>query len=211
MTDAKKTNKSVDKVVATIWGCYNISCTKTPERGEKFKVCQRCNSVSYCSKECQKNHWPTHKGMCNSVKENAPVTRRAAKLSRNLATLITIDYEPEIFDVIRQEIGKESDGKSVTQKALYKYINKYAVDICIDNISASIDDTSAFLNEFRSGVRTISVIKINSLSEEEKKLIYSKEKRLLVVRVIREDTVQDVCIYEGMKSESGELFEKISA
>jgi len=29
-----------------------------------FKVCGRCKKVQYCSKECQRDHWPSHKLKC---------------------------------------------------------------------------------------------------------------------------------------------------
>eukprot|EP01083_Nonionella_stella_P069805 186323_1 len=32
----------------------------------RFKRCGRCNSVSYCSRLCQKSHWKEHKVACNS-------------------------------------------------------------------------------------------------------------------------------------------------
>lgn len=34
---------------------------------DKFKVCSRCRSVSYCSQTCQKTHWKVHKPDCKPV------------------------------------------------------------------------------------------------------------------------------------------------
>ncbi|KAI0074273.1 hypothetical protein K474DRAFT_1677252 [Panus rudis PR-1116 ss-1] len=37
--------------------------------GEKrTKTCSQCQSVSYCSPECQKEDWPAHKNRCKSIK-----------------------------------------------------------------------------------------------------------------------------------------------
>lgn len=33
----------------------------------KLSKCARCELVAYCSKECQKMHWPEHKGDCKRV------------------------------------------------------------------------------------------------------------------------------------------------
>ncbi|KAL6304711.1 hypothetical protein BKA93DRAFT_259447 [Sparassis latifolia] len=31
-------------------------------------LCAQCFSVSYCGQDCQRAHWPEHKGMCRSVR-----------------------------------------------------------------------------------------------------------------------------------------------
>lgn len=44
------------------WSCHN--------RDEGKQICSRCNRVSYCDAQCQKEHWPVHKISC---KKNEPV------------------------------------------------------------------------------------------------------------------------------------------
>ncbi len=39
-------------------------CHKKEEKNNKFKKCGRCKLSYYCSKECQYNHWSTHKQYC---------------------------------------------------------------------------------------------------------------------------------------------------
>ena len=34
---------------------------------EDFKKCAKCRRAAYCSKDCQKKHWPVHKTVCKSV------------------------------------------------------------------------------------------------------------------------------------------------
>ncbi|KAJ7228070.1 hypothetical protein C8J57DRAFT_1534642 [Mycena rebaudengoi] len=46
----------------------------------ELRKCGRCQSVRYCSQECQKKHWPTHKKNCS--KENGS---GIMKLVQNLA------------------------------------------------------------------------------------------------------------------------------
>lgn len=49
--------------------CNSPSCTKVEDSAAKFPVCGRCKKVSYCSKECQANHWKQgHKAQCFHVK-----------------------------------------------------------------------------------------------------------------------------------------------
>ena len=45
--------------------CAN--CNKT----KKLKKCARCTIVYYCSTECQKSHWKTHKPNCLPQNNNA--------------------------------------------------------------------------------------------------------------------------------------------
>lgn len=42
-------------------------CAKCGREGAT-KLCSRCRSVSYCSKECQRQHWKSHKRVCNRKK-----------------------------------------------------------------------------------------------------------------------------------------------
>lgn len=41
-------------------------CEKTPESAP-LKQCLKCHSVSYCSKDCQKAHFKSHKKVCASL------------------------------------------------------------------------------------------------------------------------------------------------
>ena len=47
-------------------GCNNCSMF-LPVRS--LKQCYRCESVRYCSAQCQKKHWNTHKVLCNSINQ----------------------------------------------------------------------------------------------------------------------------------------------
>lgn len=35
----------------------------------KFQYCSRCKVTAYCGKECQKEHWKTHKKQCENKKK----------------------------------------------------------------------------------------------------------------------------------------------
>ncbi|VDC00689.1 unnamed protein product [Peniophora sp. CBMAI 1063] len=50
-------------------------CFKSVEEGVALKICTTCRRVRYCSAECQKADWKSHKSMCKALHaaENGPV------------------------------------------------------------------------------------------------------------------------------------------
>ena len=44
-----------------------VTCMKAVPEVAKLKACKACRSVYYCSKECQRAHWPLHKRECPSL------------------------------------------------------------------------------------------------------------------------------------------------
>ena len=64
------------KHCAKCWKTENASSISKWSRGEEsapaehFRYCARCQSASYCSKECQVAHWPDHRLWCQ--KKDSP-------------------------------------------------------------------------------------------------------------------------------------------
>ena len=60
---------SVDK-------CYDseIVCTHCLKKGSltALRRCTGCKSSSYCSKDCQRSDWPSHKQLCKSIQSQNP-------------------------------------------------------------------------------------------------------------------------------------------
>lgn len=46
--------------------CAYVSCRALLER--PLRRCSRCKGPQYCSRECQKSHWPDHKSECDLIK-----------------------------------------------------------------------------------------------------------------------------------------------
>jgi hypothetical protein len=44
-------------------------CRKPPAAGNKLRFCRGCKVVSYCTRECQKAHYPIHKTICREQAE----------------------------------------------------------------------------------------------------------------------------------------------
>lgn len=47
----------------TLDACSNLKCAHK-ESANKFDRCAKCMQAKYCSRECQKTHWPIHKITC---------------------------------------------------------------------------------------------------------------------------------------------------
>eukprot|EP01080_Neovahlkampfia_damariscottae_P004651 gene4651-8224_t len=45
------------------------SCSYCRKESKKLKKCTRCKYVSYCSIECQKKHWDSHKSLCKMISQ----------------------------------------------------------------------------------------------------------------------------------------------
>ena len=44
-------------------------CSGCWKFGSQLRRCSKCQSVRYCSVQCQKSHWPKHKVLCDAIKE----------------------------------------------------------------------------------------------------------------------------------------------
>ena len=54
------------KIPPDVVACEACAAVAEP-RGAKFMQCSRCRTTRYCSKECQKAHWTTHKKYCKII------------------------------------------------------------------------------------------------------------------------------------------------
>ena len=54
-----------------------------------FKKCAACKLATYCSKECQKKHWPVHKTVCKSapMESRSKKTKKAVSLSSSFVSV----------------------------------------------------------------------------------------------------------------------------
>lgn len=49
------------------------ACACCGVKDQELHVCSRCRSVKYCGRDCQKQHWPTHKLLCGKDRSVATV------------------------------------------------------------------------------------------------------------------------------------------
>ncbi|KIK79966.1 hypothetical protein PAXRUDRAFT_833820 [Paxillus rubicundulus Ve08.2h10] len=72
-----------------------VACTNCTTILEKVLTCQRCKSVWYCSKQCQKNDWSRHKPTCTPVERSSGILKlvdnfMANELLYNMIALCTV-------------------------------------------------------------------------------------------------------------------------
>ena len=65
-------------------------CGEKRSAKTKLQKCSRCNSVRYCSRECQKTHWAIHKAVCKEIAERQQAIADAARL--NEVFDVAVDY-----------------------------------------------------------------------------------------------------------------------
>ena len=73
--------------------CANQSCTVCV-KSNTLKACERCQSVRYCSKACQKKHWKQHKKDCKKLKKEYEEKKRGPKIRNCDVDLKQIGDEP---------------------------------------------------------------------------------------------------------------------
>ena len=60
------------------WRSCNM-CEKTENAlGKKLSACASCGRAWYCSRECQKSHWKSHKAFCKNIVKNIGSQKAAA-------------------------------------------------------------------------------------------------------------------------------------
>jgi hypothetical protein len=104
----------------------NIKCQVCGKIVTSLHCCGRCNSPRYCSRECQKSDWPTHKQHCLTIENIAELLftkaylhprvniymQALAKLSADIIVVVCKKnyasiYLTEISQFEREEIIKE--------------------------------------------------------------------------------------------------------
>ena len=64
------------------WRSCNM-CEKTEAAlGKKLSACASCGRAWYCSRECQKSHWKSHKAFCKNIVKNIGSQKNAADWAR---------------------------------------------------------------------------------------------------------------------------------
>ncbi|GFH53815.1 hypothetical protein CTEN210_10291 [Chaetoceros tenuissimus] len=106
---AKAWRKALKKSNQSLRKCYN--CIKT-EKDVKLSSCSGCDLAAYCSRECQKAHWPKHKDTC---KENSAARQQ---MDRTLTV-----SEKNVVNLFNQWVSKPVIVRGILQPKFQQMID----------------------------------------------------------------------------------------
>ncbi|KAJ6559808.1 hypothetical protein B0H19DRAFT_1145836 [Mycena capillaripes] len=103
--DIKKYHKSYltsSKDMREVRAQGKQSCAVCGKLESELRRCGKCKHASYCSKECQKADWPTHKSACSAADSGINMTKIAQTL--NASTFLNMQLQGAFiaaFDLLR--------------------------------------------------------------------------------------------------------------
>ncbi|KAG2139236.1 hypothetical protein DEU56DRAFT_323939 [Suillus clintonianus] len=131
---------------------FSIQCTQCQTSLEKPLKCAKCKSVWYCSKECQKKNWSTHKPSCHEVERSSGALKFIQMFSANPLLMgylkIGILFDCGLLDNPR--IGFDVPFMA-------------RVDIAVEP-SDILDFTRLYLNDKAVGEKLQGMLQVNSIT-----------------------------------------------
>ncbi|KAJ7608567.1 hypothetical protein FB45DRAFT_806248 [Roridomyces roridus] len=85
-----KSVASTSEEIRTGRQSLQTACTNCHKLKENVRRCAKCKEAWYCSKECQKQHWPAHKVFCHPV-EGSGIMKLVNNFSANPLLMLYLE------------------------------------------------------------------------------------------------------------------------
>lgn len=125
----------------TFQGCNNCGVS------EAKNTCKSCESVRYCSSQCQKKHWKEHKVLCRAIKTLTEQQDQRIKESCSFNSQLTPGQQKQLVNLVGRRCTIECEINDVKTKALWdtgaevslvceKWLNQNTDNIEIKSVSS---------------------------------------------------------------------------
>lgn len=95
-------DQAYEKLVKTLM--YNGKCEHCLKTAKKMFKCSRCLITRYCSTECQKSHWSTHKLKCKVINVDDPLVKLSKITPYTILVYATMYYFANKSDLEQSRI-----------------------------------------------------------------------------------------------------------
>ncbi|CAL1699180.1 unnamed protein product [Somion occarium] len=83
----------------TVARCRSLQCLHSKADGTRLFACSGCKIALYCSKECQREDWPSHRRMCGEIQRTASDPRYRQDPPQSLSSPIQQSAPPIINEL----------------------------------------------------------------------------------------------------------------
>eukprot|EP00573_Skeletonema_grethae_P001846 CAMPEP_0201686002 /NCGR_PEP_ID=MMETSP0578-20130828/599_1 /ASSEMBLY_ACC=CAM_ASM_000663 /TAXON_ID=267565 /ORGANISM="Skeletonema grethea, Strain CCMP 1804" /LENGTH=451 /DNA_ID=CAMNT_0048169989 /DNA_START=47 /DNA_END=1402 /DNA_ORIENTATION=- len=121
------------KCITKLGFCCNELCSKPDRMAERRSMmrCTGCGDVNYCSRECQKAHWPAHKKTCGLDGDDKAESTKAEE--KRAEAILELEYaeekrriEEEYINDIAKLKAEHDEQKLLRKKELQSRIARIA-------------------------------------------------------------------------------------
>lgn len=115
----------------------HAGCAQCKETMCKLQRCTNCRSIYYCSKDCQKAHWPLHKATCLLTAKNGASKKSGTKECQESLTFFDI-YKTEfnaVFKTVREDKAEKKGLVLAFKKQDFEMAKRYGARSCTSDFN----------------------------------------------------------------------------